>query len=70
MLGREKLDAYLKQWKIRPVDFAAQLDTSEVTVYRWLSGESVPSWGAFRKINAATSGLIRPDDFLHDDHLG
>jgi len=59
-----QLAQYLEQRGISVAAFADRLGVDVSTVYRWCSGDRVPSVDAFRRIKSATGGAVTPNDFI------
>jgi hypothetical protein len=64
-----RLEIFLKEAKLSPVDFARRLtaagcQTSEFAVRKWARGERVPRPESMRAIQAATNEMVRPADFI------
>lgn len=58
-----KLAIYLKQANLTPAAFAEQIDTAEMTVYRYLNASRRPAQDILARIAAATGGQVTANDF-------
>lgn len=58
-----RLDTYLDQEDLSPVDFASRLGVSRITVDRYLSGKRLPRREVMVSIVKATKGEVGPVDF-------
>lgn len=58
------LKKYLKRRKQTAVAFAAEIGVSSPAVTRWCRGERCPGLLSMRKIERATKGKVKDDDFL------
>ena len=59
-----KLPEYLVSKAITASDFAREINRSVSTVTRIVNGESKPDWSTMARIEDATDGAVRPNDFL------
>ena len=59
-----KLEAWLKETRRSPAQFARELGVEPSTVHRLIRGERKPSHEIMEKIAAGTAGAVRPDDFF------
>ena len=62
-----KLETYLNDRKITPVDFAKRIGVDSSTVTRWISGVRRPEWPKMELIIRETNGAVMPNDFLGVD---
>lgn len=66
----------LKQWMTNSnrtgISLAAELDTSQATVSRYLTGERIPNADAMRQLYVLSNGFVSPNDFysLPDIDIG
>lgn len=61
-----KLSTYLSDNKIKAAEFARCVGASRSAVIRWKNGERFPNRKALVKIQSATKGKVKPDDFLKE----
>ena len=59
-----KLSEYLASNAITASDFAREINRSVSTVTRIVNGESKPDWSTMARIDDATDGAVKPNDFL------
>ena len=59
-----KLSEYLASKAITASDFAREINRSVSTVTRIVNGESKPDWSTMARIDDATDGAVKPNDFL------
>ena len=59
-----KLSEYLASNAITASDLAREINRSVSTVTRIVNGESKPDWSTMARIDDATGGAVKPNDFL------
>lgn len=59
-----KLDHYLHVSGLSVPDFAAQIDRTPQTVWRWLNGTRAPKHEEMRLVHRATLGAVTPNDWV------
>ena len=59
-----KLSEYIASKAITASDFAREINRSVSTVTRIVNGESKPDWSTMARIEDATDGAVKPNDFL------
>ena len=59
-----KLSEYLSDRAITASDLAREINRSVSTVTRIVNGESKPDWSTMARIDDATEGAVKPNDFL------
>ena len=62
-----QLGEYFKSKKISVLDFAAELNVSKPTVYRWLDGTRYPNRERMIEIYKLTNKLVEPNDMVLQD---
>ena len=60
-----RLREYLEKTGIKPSRFAKQVGMSPINVFRYMDGLKKPSCETIVKIERATSGLVRAEDFIN-----
>jgi predicted transcriptional regulator len=59
-----RLSEYLAKNEMNPEQFAAKVGVHPTTIYRLLSGATIPKRQNLRKIIAATEGLVDISDLM------
>ena len=59
-----KLSEYIASKAITASEFAREINRSVSTVTRIVNGESKPDWSTMARIEDATDGAVKPNDFL------
>ena len=59
-----KLSQYIDRKAITASKFAREINRSVSTVTRIVNGESKPDWSTMARIENATDGAVKPNDFL------
>lgn len=62
-----KLKQYIKKYKIKQSEVAKQLNTSYVSIFRWIKGISIPRPNEMQKIHIWSNGEVSPNDFYDID---
>lgn len=60
----EKLKLYLKENKIKQVDFAKLLGVNSITMWRYLHCQRIPRIKIMKKITELTNGYVTANDFF------
>jgi hypothetical protein len=63
-IGAQKLARYLKETKVKPINFADIIGVDRSTISRILSGARIPRRETIQKIEAVTNGAVTPSDFF------
>jgi transcriptional regulator with XRE-family HTH domain len=58
-----KLRTYLDKHKLSYAAFGEKIGVSYITVYRYVSGRSLPGKRVMAKIMESTGGSVKPNDF-------
>lgn len=59
-----QLKSYLEREKISRASFGATIGVSEVAVTRYINGARIPRPEKMARIEAATGGAVKPNDFF------
>lgn len=60
----EKLKQYLRENKIKQIDFAKLLGVNPITMWRYLHCKRIPRIKVMQKITELTKGYITANDFF------
>lgn len=59
-----KLETYKRRHGLRDIDIAAVIERDVSTISRIRRGLQMPDWPTMLEIMRATSGRVKPNDFL------